>query len=177
MHPTRRKHLLTGALLAAFAVAGQAQPAPAAAGASAAPQARHHFDPAKRAERVNKHLAELKQKLQLSQQQEPAWTSFSTAMVSSAVVLLRQAANLQGGAAVRPETLKAVLLAGATKEEFPGWSHTVTTPLDPVFGAGELEISNSWFILAGQGQAANLTTPRPDFAWSSTTLTTTTTAD
>ena len=105
------------------------------------------------------------------------FTSFSTAMVSSAAVLLREAANLQGGAAVLPETLKAILLAGATKEEFPGWSHTVTAPLDPVFGAGELEISNSWFILAGQGQAANLTTPLPDLAWSSTTLTTTATAD
>ncbi len=105
------------------------------------------------------------------------FTSFSTALVSSAAVLLRQAANLQGGAAVHPETLKAILLAGATKEEFPSWSHTSSAPLDPVFGAGELDIYNSWFILAGLAQTANLTTPRPDFAWASTTLTTSTTAD
>ena len=105
------------------------------------------------------------------------FTSFSTALVSSAAALLRQAANGQGGAAVRPETLKAILLAGATKEEFPGWSHTTTAPLDPVFGAGELHVENSWSILAGQEQAANLSTPRPDFAWARAVLAPAGTAD
>jgi protein CpxP len=84
MQPSRRKHLFTGALLAAMAVAAQAQPAPVAPGGASAPQGRHQFDPAKRAERVNKHLADLKQKLQLTPQQEPAWTSFSNAMQPSA---------------------------------------------------------------------------------------------
>lgn len=106
------------------------------------------------------------------------FTSFSTALVSSAGALLRQAANSQGPTAARPETLKAVLLAGATKEEFPGWTRTPAAPLDPVFGAGELNVANSWFILAGRGQTANLATARPDAAWSRVTLnTTTTTAD
>jgi hypothetical protein len=105
------------------------------------------------------------------------FTSFSTALVSSAGALLRQAANSQGSAATRPETLKAVLLAGATKEEFPGWTRTPLAPLDPVFGAGELHVANSWFILAGLGQAANLATARPDAAWSRVTLNTATTAD
>ena len=105
------------------------------------------------------------------------YTSFSTALVSSAGALLRQGANAQGGAAIRPQTLKAILLAGATKEEFPGWTHTPTTPLDAVFGAGELNIANSWYILSGLEQAANLATARPDFAWAAATLTTTTTAD
>lgn len=93
------------------------------------------------------------------------FTSFSTALVSSAAVLLRQEANRHGAAAARPETLKAILLAGATKEEFSGWTHTVTAPLDPIFGAGELHVGNSWYILAGQEQSANLSPPRPDFAW------------
>jgi hypothetical protein len=105
------------------------------------------------------------------------YTSFSTALVSSATALLRQAADSQGTNASRPETLKAILLAGATKEEFPGWSRTTTAPLDPIFGAGELNIHHSWHILAGQGQAANQTVPRPDAAWSRVTLTTSTTAD
>jgi protein CpxP len=83
MQPSRRKHLFTGALLAAMAVVAQAQPAPPAPGASA-PQGRHQMDPAKRAERVNKHLADLKQKLQLTQQQQAGWTSFSNAMQPSA---------------------------------------------------------------------------------------------
>ncbi|MBA2960580.1 MULTISPECIES: Spy/CpxP family protein refolding chaperone [Ramlibacter] len=79
MQPSRRKHLFTGALLAAMAVAAQAQPAP---GAAPAPNGRH--DPARMAERVNKHLADLKQKLQLTPTQEPAWTSFSNAMQPAA---------------------------------------------------------------------------------------------
>lgn len=73
-------------------------------------------------------------------------TSFGTGLVSSAGALLRQTANSQGANARRPETLKAILLAGATKEEFPGWSHTAVLPLDPVFGAGELNVRNSWQI-------------------------------
>lgn len=105
------------------------------------------------------------------------YTSFSTALVSSAGALLRQAANSQGARATRPETLKAVLLAGATKEEFPGWSRTPAAPLDPVFGAGELQVAHSWHILSGLEQPANVGTPRPAFAWSGVTLTTAATAD
>ncbi len=105
------------------------------------------------------------------------FTSFSTALVSAAGALLRQSANNQGGNAVLPETIKAILLAGATKEEFPGWSRTPAAPLDPVFGAGELHIGHSWHILAGLQQTPNLSTPRPDMAWSMTTLTAGGTAD
>jgi hypothetical protein len=105
------------------------------------------------------------------------FTSFSTALVSAAGALLRQSANSQGGNAVLPETLKAILLAGATKEEFPGWSRTPAEPLDPVFGAGELHVGHSWHILAGLQQPPNLTAPRPDRAWSVVTLTAGGTAD
>ncbi len=105
------------------------------------------------------------------------FTSFSTALVSAAGALLRQSANSQGGNAVLPETLKAILLAGATKEEFPGWSRTPAAPLDPVFGAGELHVGHSWHILAGLQQAPNLTAPRSDRAWSVVSLTAGGTAD
>lgn len=105
------------------------------------------------------------------------FTSFSTALVSSATALLRQTAAGQGPNASRPETLKAILLAGATKDEFPAWTRTATAPLDPVFGAGELHVANSWHILTGLEQAAAQTTPRPLAAWSRVTLTTSTVAD
>ncbi|MES2707494.1 MAG: hypothetical protein V4726_12930 [Verrucomicrobiota bacterium] len=105
------------------------------------------------------------------------YTSFSTALVSSAGAFLRQTADTQGPNARKPQTLKAILLAGATKEEFPGWSRTATVPLDRIYGAGELHLGHSWHILAGGEQAANATTPVPDKAWSSATLTTATTAD
>jgi hypothetical protein len=79
MHPQFRKHLVTCALLAGLGLAAQAQPAPAAPAASG-PKHGHRMDPAKRAEMVNKRLADLKQKLQLTGSQEAAWSSFSTAM-------------------------------------------------------------------------------------------------
>ena len=76
-----RKTLVACTLLAAAATALQAQTPPAPATAASGPQAhaRHH-DPARMAERMNKRLAELKDKLQITAQQEAAWTSFTTAM-------------------------------------------------------------------------------------------------
>ena len=82
-----RKHLLTCALLAGLGAVAQAQTTPATPAAPAAEGQRGHagkFDPARRAERINKLLADLKQKLQLSAGQETAWTSFAAAMQPSA---------------------------------------------------------------------------------------------
>lgn len=77
MHPRLRKHLLACALLASLGAA-QAQQAPAAP--QGGPAAHGHHDPARRAEWVNKRLADLKQKLQVNGNQEAAWASFSAAM-------------------------------------------------------------------------------------------------
>lgn len=74
-------------------------------------------------------------------------TSFSTPIVASAAALLHEAGA--GTNATRTEPLKAILLAGATKEEFGDWDRTVTRPLDEVFGAGELNVYNSYQILQG----------------------------
>ncbi|SHJ78414.1 hypothetical protein SAMN02745181_2603 [Rubritalea squalenifaciens DSM 18772] len=49
--------------------------------------------------------------------------------------------------ASHPDTIKACLLAGATKDEFPNWSQTEARPLDSTFGAGELNIYNSYRII------------------------------
>lgn len=80
-----RKQLLTCALVASLGTAAYAQVATPATPAAPAAEAQrgHHgkkFDPAKRAERVNQRLAQLKDKLQLSASQEAAWSSFAAAM-------------------------------------------------------------------------------------------------
>ena len=62
-----------------------------------------------------------------------------------------------GTDATRSETMRAVLLAGATKQEFPAWDRTTTRPLDEVYGAGELNVYNSYKILEA-GQFAGSTT-------------------
>jgi hypothetical protein len=79
-------------------------------------------------------------------------TSAATSTVSGAVALLYEA--VAGSDAESIETMKAIVLAGATKDEFlgqggPGWSRTATQPLDLNFGAGELHVLNSYRIQLG----------------------------
>lgn len=105
------------------------------------------------------------------------YTSYSTALVSSAAVLLREKADTLTPNARLPQTLKAVLLAGATKEKFPAWTRSVTAPLDARYGAGELNVYHGWHILAGGEQPANAGAPLPGQAWSVVTLRPSETAD
>lgn len=99
-----------------------------------------------------------------------AFTSFSTAMVSSAATILRGA--VVGTDADRSETMKAILMAGATKQEFNGWddpatpavdprnwTHTPTQPLDAVFGAGELNVFNSYLMTRGGKSSGSTSAP------------------
>jgi hypothetical protein len=45
------------------------------------------------------------------------------------------------------EAMKAIIMAGASKAPFPAWSNTATQPLDSKFGAGEVNVYNSYKIL------------------------------
>ena len=98
-----------------------------------------------------------------------SFTSFATPYVTGAAAMLIQTARqyTPGDAtnADRPEVIKAALLAGATQREFPGWSHTETAPLDATFGAGELNIANSYHILTGGKQTASPTLPVAATGW------------
>ncbi len=88
-------------------------------------------------------------------------TSYSTPYVTGAAALLLQAANEGDGdggagtatAAGDVRTLKALLLNGAGKPA--GWSHTATQPLDPVYGAGMLNVYQSWLELKAGQQTAS----------------------
>jgi len=82
-------------------------------------------------------------------------TSEATAVVSSAASLLIQSANTMGSSnGAKSETIKAVLLAGASREDLPSWSATSTSPLDATYGAGELDIQNSYNILLAGEQSS-----------------------
>ena len=75
------------------------------------------------------------------------YTSYTTPVVSSVATVLHQAAA--GTDAARSESMRAILMAGATKEEFGGWDQTVSRRLDDVFGAGEVNVYNSYKIIEG----------------------------
>ncbi|MDB6130865.1 MAG: hypothetical protein JWM04_1972 [Verrucomicrobiales bacterium] len=79
-------------------------------------------------------------------------TSFSTPLVSGAATLLLQAANQDiGGSGTSASasdirTLKSLLLGGAIKPR--DWTHGSSAPLDTRYGAGVLNVFNSYTILA-----------------------------
>jgi hypothetical protein len=90
-------------------------------------------------------------------------SSFSTPYVSgSAAVLLQAATRSDGGssvsAAIDRRTLKALLLNGAVKPA--DWTNGPTAPLDARYGAGIVNLFNSWEQLRG-GQHSFIETTSP----------------
>ena len=90
------------------------------------------------------------------------FTSWATGMVTSAGAMFTEATA--GTGAANPETLRALLMAGATKDEFLSWSRTSTDPLDSVFGAGELNVYNSYRIFAGGEHEGSINVQPPTSA-------------
>ena len=81
------------------------------------------------------------------------YTSFATPIVTAAAAYLIDAAG-SNAAAKDQLSLKAILLAGADKSISANWDQTPTRPIDDVFGAGELDIYQSYFIQQGGQQIA-----------------------
>jgi hypothetical protein len=104
-------------------------------------------------------------------------TSFSTPQVSSAAGLLAEkltATPYSLTGANIPRVVKSLLLTGATKDEFTGWSRTDTQPIDTRYGAGELNILLAYrTLLAGPVSASGSATVA-DTAWTSSSLRNTT---
>ena len=71
--------------------------------------------------------------------------SGSTPVVTGVVACLLEVADQMCPAARRPETIKAVLLAGADKP--PGWTRQPGKPLAQHYGAGRVRLDRSYHIL------------------------------
>jgi hypothetical protein len=96
-------------------------------------------------------------------------TSYATGRVSSAAGVLAERVSQSpyslSGAAL-PRAVKALLLAGATKEEISGWSRTSAQPLDSRYGAGELNLLLSYGILESGQVSPSTSALVPETAWS-----------
>jgi hypothetical protein len=109
-------------------------------------------------------------------------TSFSTPLITGAAALLVGTARshpalILDPEAERPETIKAALMAGA--EHRAGWSNgapssgpargATATPLDALWGADEVDVNRShWILTGGAVPAASdpaLASPAPSAAW------------
>jgi hypothetical protein len=88
-------------------------------------------------------------------------TSWTTPMVAGAAGLL--SAKLQTTYAITgadlPRVVKALLLASATKNTVSGWTNNLpASPLDSIYGAGELNIHHAYSTLVtGKATASNST--------------------
>ncbi len=86
------------------------------------------------------------------------FTSFTTPTVSGAAALLVQAAGVFGvfSQGSDDRVVKALLLNGAVKPA--DWTHSATVPLDRQYGAGIVNVYNSYENLIAGEQGANATT-------------------
>lgn len=67
--------------------------------------------------------------------------------------------------AATPQCVKALILAGATKEEFPAWDRTPARPLDEHFGAGEINLYRSHHALVAGEQNPSSTSLVSQSGW------------
>lgn len=94
------------------------------------------------------------------------YTSFAAPAVASAATLLLDTIRPGFPEADDPRVVKAILIAGATKQNLPGWHRTgPNRPYDETFGAGELNILNAYHILTAGRQAASDTSLRGHRGW------------
>lgn len=79
--------------------------------------------------------------------------SAATSSMSSIATFLHSSDTVLGTDAANSQTMKAILLAGATKDTLPSWSQVdgdgEWRPLDDTYGAGEASIYNSYAITVG----------------------------
>ena len=95
-------------------------------------------------------------------------TSNSTPQVASAAGLLAQKLSDPAYSVLRsniPRATKALLLAGATKDEFASWTRSAAQPIDTRYGAGELNVLLAYQILLGGKVAPAPTNVLPASAW------------
>lgn len=100
--------------------------------------------------------------------------SGATPIVSSAAALLVQTAGNTLNAD-RPQTIKAILMAGARKSDFQTatggpWTHSDTQPLDARFGAGMVNINNSHMIMTAGPQPASNSSTVKSTGWDFNTI-------
>ena len=93
-------------------------------------------------------------------------TSRAAPAVASAAALLLDAIRPGFSDADHPQAVKALLLAGASKKNLPAWRRDASVePYDDVFGAGELNILNSYHILAAGRQPHSNSVERAPLGW------------
>jgi len=104
-------------------------------------------------------------------------TSFATPMVAGSAGLLYaklQAAPYSLTGTDLARVVKALLLAGATKNTVPNWDNSSSSPLDSVYGAGELNLHHSYITLRSGRVSASSSVQYSSRGWAAQTVSSTT---
>lgn len=98
-------------------------------------------------------------------------TSYASPAIAGTAAALLQSAIASGNAnAQKPQVIKAQMLAGASKQNLPQWQRLATTaPYDAVYGAGELNIRNAYYIQQAGQHSASTSAEVPSRGWDSST--------
>ncbi|MDB6006660.1 MAG: hypothetical protein JWR15_3647 [Prosthecobacter sp.] len=94
-------------------------------------------------------------------------TSYAAPAIAGSAAALLQSAVASGNAnAETPQVIKAQLLAGASKQKLPQWlRQTDAAPYDAVFGAGELNIRNAYYIQQAGQHTHSTSAESPSRGW------------
>ncbi|MDZ4401503.1 hypothetical protein [Prosthecobacter sp.] len=103
-------------------------------------------------------------------------TSYAAPVIAGSAAALLQSAVASGNAnAEKPQVIKAQLLAGASKQNLPQWQRDADTePYDDVFGAGEINLRNAYYIQQAGQHTYSTSVERPSRGWDFATASNTT---
>jgi autotransporter-associated beta strand protein len=98
--------------------------------------------------------------------------SYTLPEVSAAAAMLVQVARSKTtlSAGTNAAVVKAILMAGANKNPLPSWTHSSTQPLDPQYGAGQLNFNSAYQIMAAGPQTASASSLAASTGWSYSSL-------
>ena len=93
-------------------------------------------------------------------------TSYASPIIAGCAAALLETAGTGNASARKPQVIKALLLAGASKRNLPQWQRdSDSEPYDDVFGAGEVNLRNAYYIQQGGQQAASTSVERTRRGW------------
>lgn len=98
---------------------------------------------------------------------DATYTSHAAPIIGGAAAMLLQKGDTMADQdAIKPQTVKAILIAGASKDHLPQWQRDSSAePYDDVFGAGEVNIRNAMHILSAGQQTYSSTIERGSTGW------------
>ena len=87
--------------------------------------------------------------------------SFAIPVVSAEAATLEQVARYYSySAGTNAAVIKAIIMASASKNPLPSWAHTPTAPLDPQWGAGQVNFDWAYQVMTAGPQHRRHHQPR-----------------